>query len=86
VCTAEKVACTAHKGVAKAATVSSIAHFLSEDVGNVEFAADMLDSNLVISNPLVSGILTILNVTIAFSGHIVTPFDTGAVVWDEWYR
>jgi hypothetical protein len=55
-------------------------HFLSENIGNVGFAADMLDGDCAISNPLLSGILTILNVAIAFGGHIVTPFDTGIVV------
>ncbi len=79
-CTAEKVAGTAHKGVAKAAKVGSILHFLSENVSNVGFSADMLDGEHATSNPLVNGILTILNVAIAFGGHIMTLFDTGIVV------
>jgi hypothetical protein len=62
------------------ATVGSVSHFLSENVGNGGFAADMPNGDSAISNPLASGILTILNVAIAFGGHIVTPFDTGIVV------
>jgi hypothetical protein len=79
-CTMEKVAAVAHEGVAKTAKVFSIAHFLSENFSNVGFIADMFDGNCAISNPLASGILTILNVANAFGGHIVTPFDTGVIV------
>jgi hypothetical protein len=80
VCTVEKVAGMAHEGVAMVAKVGSVVHFLSENVGNVGFAADMFDGDHAISNPFASGILPILNVAIAFGGHVATPFEKGAVV------
>jgi len=40
----------------------------------------VFDSNGAICNPFVSGILAILDVAIAFGGHVMTPFHTGIVV------
>ncbi len=59
---------------------SAVPHFLREDVGYVAFPADMGNRDGAIGNPFTCRILLVLNVTIAFGGHVVTPFDTCIII------
>ncbi len=71
---------TAHEGVAEAAKICAVAHFFSEDVGDVEFSADMRDGDGAVGDPFAYRIFSVLDVTILFGGHIVTPFDASVIV------
>ena len=55
-------------------------HLFSENVGDVGFSRDVLNGKCAVSNPFSSCIFTILDVAIAFGGHVVTPLDTRVVV------
>ncbi len=57
-----------------------VLHLFSENVGNVGFAGDVLNSNHAASNPFLSCIFTIFDVAIVFGGHVVTPLDTCIIV------
>jgi hypothetical protein len=60
--------------------ISTVMHFLDEDVRNVAFAADVGDRDSVIGDPLPGGVFSVLNVAIALGRHGVAALDTGIVV------
>jgi hypothetical protein len=60
--------------------ICPVVYLFSENGGNAGFSQDMLNGNCAVSNPFLSCIFTILDVAIAFGGHIVTPLDTRVVV------
>ncbi len=74
------VAGTAHEGVAEATEIRAVAHFFGEDVGDVEFSADMRDRDGAVGDPFACRIFSVFDVTIPFGGHVVTPFDASIVV------
>ncbi len=76
----EVVARPAHKRIAETAEISAVLHFLCEDVGYVAFPADVGNGDGAVGDPFTCRILLVLNVTIAFGGHIVTPFNACIVI------
>jgi hypothetical protein len=78
--TAEIITGTRHEGVTKTKKSSPIMHFFSEEICNVGFAGNVMDSNCPISNPFASRVLAIFNVTIVFCYHVEAPFHAGIVV------
>ena len=57
-----------------------VAVFLSEDVGEVAVAGDVLDADKASRLGFAYGIVPHLEVTKAFGGHGLRPIDTGLVV------
>ncbi len=78
--TFEEVTRPAHEGVAKVVKVGTVTHFFCENIGNIASSINVGDQDSAIGNPFVGGVLPILNVTIAFCRHVVTPLDAGVVV------
>ena len=70
----------AHKRVTEATEISAVPHLLGEDVGDVAFPADVRNGDGAVGDPFACRIFFVLDVTIAFGGHIVTPLDAGVVV------
>ncbi len=79
-CTSEEVTRATHKQIAKAVEIGNVLHFFCELICNIAFAGDVFDSNGAICNPFTSGVLIILDVLIAFGGHVMTPFNTGVII------
>jgi hypothetical protein len=48
---------TGHKGVSDVSEVRAIAHFLSEDVGQIDFARNMLNLENFVLHPFTNGVL-----------------------------
>ena len=60
--------------------ISTVAHFLGEDVRSVAFAADVGDGDSAIGNPLPGGVFSVLNVAVALGCRFVAPLDAGIIV------
>jgi hypothetical protein len=78
--TFEVVAGVAHECVPKAAEVGAALHFLGEKIRGIALSADMSVGDCAIGNPFLCGVLTILDVAVAFCCHVVAPLDAGIVV------
>ena len=74
------VAGTAQEGVVEATEIRAVAHFFGEDVGEVEFSADMRDGDGAAGDSFACRIFSVFDVTIPFGGHVVTLFDASVVV------
>ncbi len=82
----EVVTGAAHECIAKAAEVGAILHFLGENIRDVALSADLSDGDCAVGEPFPCGVLTILDVAVAFCCHVVAPLDTGIVVIVERIR
>ena len=60
--------------------VRAIAHFLSEDVGRIDLARNILNLESLVLHPFTNGVLTKFDVTSSLRGHIVRPFHTCVIV------
>ncbi len=70
----------AHERVAKVAEIFAIMHFLCENIHDICLSVDMRDGESAIGNPFTNRVFAILNVLIAFCGHVMTPLYTGVVI------
>jgi hypothetical protein len=75
----EVVTGVAHECIAKAAEVGAVLHFLGE-IRDVALSADVSDGDCAIGDQFPCGVFVILNVAVAFCGHVVAPLDAGIVV------
>ncbi len=64
----------------KAPKMSSVLHFIGEDVGRVDLAGNVLHRKSFIRNPFANRIFPKLNVAGALHGHIVGPLNTCLIV------
>ena len=71
---------TAYEGVAETTEIGAVTHFLGKYIGDIVFATDVGDGNGAVSDPFTCGIFSVLNVTIPFGSHVVTPFDASVIV------
>jgi hypothetical protein len=55
-------------------------HFLCENNRNICLSVDMQDGESAIGNPFMNCILAVLDVSIAFCGHVMTPLYTGIII------
>ncbi len=60
--------------------MSAIAHFLSEDVGRIDFPGHMLNLESFFLDPLADRVLTEFNVLRHFGGHFIGPPDPCIIV------
>jgi hypothetical protein len=60
--------------------VSTIAHFLSEYVGRIDFPGHMLDLEIFVLDTLADRVLTEFNVSCRFGGHVIGPMDACLIV------
>ena len=60
--------------------MSVIVHFLSVDIGWVDFPGHMLDLESFVLDPLADRVLTEFNVSCRFGGHVIGPPDTCIIV------
>jgi hypothetical protein len=60
--------------------VRTIAQFLNEDVGRIDFSRNMLNLESLVLHPFANGVLTKFYVMSSLRGHIVRPFHTCVIV------
>jgi hypothetical protein len=60
--------------------VRTIAHFLSEDVGWIDFSRNMLNMESLVLHPFTNGVLTKFNVMGSLWGHVVQPLLTCVII------
>jgi hypothetical protein len=78
--TFEVVTGAAHECITDAAEVGAVMYFLGENIRDNALSADVSDGDCAVSNPFPCGVLTILDVAVAFCCHVVAPLDAGIVV------
>ena len=69
----------AHERVAKVAEIFAIMHFLCENIHDICLSVDMQDGESAIGDPFTNCALTVLDVLIAFCGHVMTALYTCTV-------
>jgi hypothetical protein len=69
-----------HPEVGAGTEIGTVTHFLGKDVGDIVFATGVGDGNGAVGDPFLCCIFSVLNVTIPFGSHVVTPFDASVIV------
>jgi hypothetical protein len=69
-----------HAKVPEVMEVSAIVHFLSEDVGRIDFPGHMLDLESFVLDPLADRVLTEFNALRRFGVHVKGPPDAFIIV------
>jgi hypothetical protein len=65
------------------AEICTIAHYLCENIRDICLIIDMQDGESAIGDPFTNCVLMVLDVSIAFCGHVMTPLYTGVIILDQ---